>query len=179
MFTGAEIRQMGHQFPGKLRGNVFQYDSAGYQIIFFERNIRQSEIDAFHDSQISLGVYVYKSVVFMLVEIPEFIGWSDLPYNYHLVQDDRRQLPVAEFPVEKGAAVQMYLVERSNNIIVGMRMFATSHGFSTVLNHKIIQQSLQPFDLTKHNIEIADARIKYSGEEMAKRAIVTYQTGRK
>jgi len=155
----------------------YQYDVNGHFVFLCFNNLSDQETQAFRENKIELSFLVVKQVIFLLLHIQGFIDWSDLPYSYHLVYDELKKIPEADFSPGTGAPMLLVLVEGNTGIVKGIRILGLSSKFSNALHREIQEQAKTPFDRNAYDQTIDEVRSKFSCEELRRFSNYYYRGG--
>ncbi len=157
----------------------YQYDVNGHFGFLCFNNLHDSEVQSFQKNKLELSFLVVKQVIFLLLKIQDFIDWSDLPYSYHLVPEELRKIPEANFSYGTGAPLLLVLIEGTTGIIKGLRMLGLSSKFSNALHQAIQEQAKTIFNKEAYQLTIDEVRNKFSCGELRRFSNYYYRGGEK
>lgn len=128
------------------------YDAGGHSLLLWLARPSQAEDKAVKSGRVEVA----------LLELPEApdalwllyslegpggrgIPWSDAPYSWHLVPEDRRATPGMLTEAPQRALLQIILCDASTAIVQALRVVTLSPEMSGALHDAILQQSVRPW----------------------------------
>jgi hypothetical protein len=121
--------------------------------------ITPSNLDAFLNAPVHLGLYLDQGVIFVLFKIQGFYDWSDQAFSLRLVSPEDRELP----PHEPGKyqLLTLVLVDADAGLVRGIRVVSWSAHASAVLHRAMSDQLAAPFDRARFEQSVKDIYAHY------------------
>jgi hypothetical protein len=159
------------------RGEFLLYD-AGLELRLFFGSPTPREVNAVRKGPCRFALKVEGDVLFLLYQFgtEDEVPWSDVPFTWHLVPEDRRTLPSAQDTGETRAVLQTVLIDASTGIVRAIRAVSLSPDFTRALLGAIRVQASTPWPgRADYERQLADVYRRYPTTE-ALLASATHQT---
>lgn len=130
------------------------------ELRMFFRDPSPQEIQSVKVGKAEFGLAIEQDILLLLYRfLPAQKGqhglrWSDAPYTYHLLPEDRRGLPPQEIGSEERTLLQIVLVNASTGITLVIRAVSLSHEFTKRLYQAIREQAERPFDQVTYDRQL-------------------------
>ncbi len=156
------------------------------ELRLFFRNPQPQEIQSVRVGKVEFGLVVEQDILLLLFRFlgaqpgQKGITWSDAPYSYHMVPQNRRGLPPEEaLSPDARTLLQIVLVDASTGITLAIRMVSFSHEFTERLYQAIREQAAMPFDQVKYDRQLRWLYATYpNSKQMLSRAVVRCEGGK-
>lgn len=126
-------------------GSEFNWDQGGASLILRFNTPSRQEVEAARKGKAEFALLTRGDVLFFLYRFGENkIPWSDCPFSWHLVPQERRALPPVEGELTQ-AVLQVILLDATTGIIKVLRLVSFSPDFTRVLLNAIRVQASTPW----------------------------------
>jgi hypothetical protein len=140
-------------------GCEFNFSNAGYELRLFYANPNRNEINAVRKGKANFGLFIHEQVIFLLWQFkPQ--PWSDSPYCYWVLPEDRRGIPEA-IPDGMGVALQIILINAATGVVEAIRQIGLETEFSRALVGGIETQITNPISPQEYSYRVERAYQKY------------------
>lgn len=162
--------------PGRTEypeGCEYNFFDAGHQLRLFFSNPNKQEIHAVRKGKASFGLLVSENIIFLIFQLKP-LRWSDAPYSWWMVPEDRRAEP-QEISEGEGALLQIILINANTGIVEAIRAIGLDTDFSRVLHAQIRHQMQKPLAPQEYSNQVDRAYAKYpTSLAMLQNAIAQY-----
>lgn len=130
------------------------------ELRLFFRDPRPQEIQAVKIGATDFGLTIKGDIIFLAFRFQGAqkgqagIPWSDAPYSYHMVPDDRKGLPDDLSSPTAKSLLQIVLVNASTGITLAIRVVSLSHEFTQQMYRAIREQAEKPFNQTAYDRQL-------------------------
>lgn len=118
----------------------YNYTSNGHELVLYYASPSESEILGCRKGGTRFGLVAEGSAILLLYKIEGVGDWSDAPFNWHLIPEDRRQVPPKTMGDER-AALQLLLVDAATGILKAARLVTWSPTFTEAIHDAIRRQA--------------------------------------
>lgn len=159
--------------PGTPEGTQYNYYDRGHELAIFVDKPTRDEINAVRKGQVEIRVLVDLPVVLLLARFAGVRGktglpWQDAPYSWHLVPEERRQLP-PELGAEERPLLTVVLVDARDGKVRALRQLALEVDVGQALHAGIRAQAAAPWPGLAYDAKL-ESLFASSSEELARRA---------
>ena len=165
--------------PGQPEGPLYTYDASGHSLVFLYRSVSQQEVEAVETARVDFGVFSLRNIVFLLARVEGLNSWCDVPFNWHLVPAEDREIPtIPESPDPDHATIIIYLVDLSSGLLRAIRAATVSPHFTRTLHSAIRQQSRSIWNgMNAYVDDLAKVQAAYPTKKMVQQALAKCQAG--
>ena len=163
-----------HGYPKAMQeGGTLLCDDAGLTLIISLPGLTDKEAKKLQKGEIKFALFEDEDILFLLINIPGVIDWSDAPFHIGLYSDGRR-VP-EHIPDGQGWGLTIIGLEARNGIIKAMRLI----GLGTEISREMIRiiQAQGKTNQVDHHNKIKQIYRKYSCQDMIERATARYEVG--
>lgn len=136
----------------------FRYFNGNYMFQYCAASPSLQDIEKFKQGRVWLGHHFEEGIIFFLIRIDGFLGWSDQAFSINLVPLGNRTLPDG---TEGYTLLNLVLVDADTGIVRAIRSVTMSPALSLRLRSEMLQQRCIPFDKAAHNAAIERVYRKY------------------
>ncbi len=162
----------------------WNWTQSANELRLFFRNPDPQEIQAVKTGKVEFGLVIEQDIILLLFRFlpaqkgQHGIRWSDAPYSYHFLPEDRRGLPPQELGAEKRALLQIVLVNASTGITLVIRAVSLSHEFTKQLYQAIHEQAGKSFDKVTYDRQLRWLYATYpDSRQLLQKAVVRCEGG--
>lgn len=150
----------------------YNYRGGGHELLLFYPQLTQREITAITRRPAEFGAVAVGPVLFFLYKFSTDSEWSDCPYAWHLVKQQRPDEATEPPPLEEGerALLSIVLVEATTGLIVGLRTVSLSIALARALHQAIRDQIAAPWDAAAYDRALQDVYRTTSVGQLARQA---------
>jgi hypothetical protein len=130
-----------------------------HDLVLFWSRPTLKEQNGFLKQPVELGLYVEKSVLFLLYRIVDICEWSDVAYNIHQLMGNERTIPAD--PPGSRASLQLTLVNADSGIILAKRMLSAGPAMTQALRHALQEQLQTPCSRTEYLEQVRQIYKRY------------------
>lgn len=148
------------------------------ELRLFFRDPQTQEVQAVKRGKAEFGLVVEQDLIFLVFRfLPASPGqqgltWSDAPYSYHMLPQDRKVLPEQEVSPDERSLLQVVLINASTGITLAIRGVSLSPEFTLMLYQAILGQAEKPFDQVKYDRQLRWIYSMNDSKKLFARAIV-------
>ncbi|MBC7693580.1 MAG: hypothetical protein H7222_17575 [Methylotenera sp.] len=157
------------EFLPEGEGPILEYTHDRLNLVLQLGELSEGEVTSFQESTFQLALFTSDEIVFVVLDIPGVIDWSDAPYS------------IATFPQElwpadstNGSGPQLtltaVLVEAKDRTILGVREVKLSEEFSAELLSCVALQKKSLITAEECLSRIKNIQNKYPPDRMAEKA---------
>lgn len=157
----------------------YNYDAAGHELRLFQTRLTPGEVLDVRRGRARFALVEKPPVIFLVWRLGEAWPWSDCPYSWWMVPDDRRQLPERMAGPETRALLQIPLVEANTGILKAIRVVSFAPDFSEALHAAIRRQANSlPLDQAVYDTALANLyRVYPDSTDLLRAAVVRCEGG--
>lgn len=140
--VGRPYRQGVRQLP---QGAHYSYGLAGHELLLAIPSPEKGEVEAVRQGEAEFALFTAGSLVVLLYRLGRAgsgIPWGDAPYSWHLVPEERRDVPSADLEAGKRAVLSVHLVDAATGIVRALRLVSLSPELTRELHQAIRSQAL-------------------------------------
>jgi len=139
---------------------------------------RKRWLEAVRVGRVDLGVWCRAPhVIVLLYRIAGACEWSDAPYSWHLVPEDRRALPEPTTSSADRALLQIILVEAESGIVRVIRAVTFDPLATRLLGQAIRDQAAAEWDRAAYDAELREAYAVHTTRSLLAAALVRCRGG--
>lgn len=180
--AGRSMLEVGERYPAMTfpvpEIGEYNYYEGGHELRLFWNSPSEREILAVRQGEARFALNVHGDVIFLLYRFGD-LPWSDAPFSYHLVPDDRKgDIPETGSP-ESRALLLTILVDASTGTIHALRGLSLSPDFTRRLGAAIRRQATAPWPgPAAYNAQVREAYARFpDSANMAKAATARSRGG--
>ena len=156
-------------------GCMLLYDAGGPTLLVSLSAMDAKEAKKIQKGKINFALFEKDGIMFLLVDIPGAIDWSDAPFHIGLHKDDR---PVPDgIPEGKGLGLTVLGMDANTSMIKALRLVGLGTDISREMIRIISEQKSEKTNPVDHHNNINRIYREYNCEKMAKRAVAVYKVG--
>ncbi len=125
----------------------YSFRAGRHELGLILSNPTPEHIQGLCDCKAEVAFYAEEDVIFFLYYFPGEIGWTEVPFNYHLLPSAERSLPddPTGLPKVFRDRLDMVFVNKQTNVVEGIRSNRFGHGFTVAFREALITQAKQPW----------------------------------
>jgi hypothetical protein len=127
-------------------GAQFRVGAEIHELTLFHSEIHEDLVDDVRRGPAEFALIVKPSVIVLMYRFRDSIPWSDIPYSWHLQQDEGRTIPALANSPEFRSLLWITLVSANGGMICAQRGMTLSPGFTRALHNAVRAQALSGFD---------------------------------
>ncbi|GCF11246.1 hypothetical protein [Dictyobacter arantiisoli] len=153
------------------------------ELRLFYYNPKPQEIQAISRGKCEFGLSVKGDIIFLSFRFygnqpgQAGIPWSDAPYSYHMLPDDRKQMPDENLSSESRSLLQVVLVNANTGILLAIRNVTLSPEFTQALFQAIRDQAAKPFNQAAYDRQLKRIYDAYNSKQLFAAAHVKCEGG--
>jgi hypothetical protein len=155
-------------------GCTMSYDASGPVLLISLAGLTKVEASKLQRGEMELAVFEKDEILFLLVNIPGVLDWSDAPFHMGLYPDGR-QLPAEEIPDGGGWGLTIIGVEAKSGMVKSLRLIGLGTEISREM-FRIIRAQGKTTQVEQHN-RIAKTYREYDCEKMVQKATARHKVG--
>lgn len=166
---------LAHRLPRDCA--AYDYTIAGHQLTRYFACPTREDVRAFRKGPARFALLEDRPALFLLFAFGEAPPWSNAPYSIHLVPQERRELPPLPLGRDDRGLLNATLVDRTTGVILGLRAFSWSPGFTRVVHAAIRRQANLSFDPHDYSQAMARAYSRWPETSAMLRAVAVRTSG--
>ena len=149
------------------------YNDGGLTLFIALDGISRHEAQKLKKGKVDFAVFEAEGLLFLVINIPGVMDWSDAPFHIGLYPDRRKMLE--DIPNGSGLGLTMIGLEASNSQVTSLRFI----GLGTDISREIIRivRAQGPLSQAEYAAKIQRAYRQYTCDQMANKAIIKYRVG--
>lgn len=142
------------------------------ELRLFFTNPSSQEIQAVKRGKVEFGLVVRQDIIFLAFRFlpapgnQQGIPWSDAPYTYHMLPQDRKGLPEADPGPEERSLLQIVLVDAGTGVSLAIRGVTLSPEFTQKMFAAIRAQAEQPFNQQVYDQHLRGVYTTYQSKQL-------------
>lgn len=166
--------KVGEPFEGKPKryaeGTHYNYGVGGHALTGFFHDPQPEEIADWRKGKPEFAFAVVEGLFFFLSKFGNQ-PWSDSPYRWHTVPEDRRDLPTADLNDGKSMLIHCVLCDARNGKVQAIRVISPNTEFMRAVHEEIRRQSEVEIDLKKYEVLLNKVMAIYDTKQLVARAV--------
>lgn len=166
--------------PGRTRwpeGAEYNFSAGGHELRLFFESPSEAEIKAVRKAPVHLALLVQPPIIDLVWRIDGIGDWSDCPYTWHLVPEQRRAIPETASGQQR-ALLQIVLVDANTGMLRAIRAVTLPPHATTLLHTAIADQANRPWTRDGYDQALHDLYARYPEPvQMARAGTVLVRAG--
>ncbi|HLZ60244.1 MAG TPA: hypothetical protein VKR06_25110, partial [Ktedonosporobacter sp.] len=130
----------------KTDAGIYLYMDGKHLLLLSGSHLSPRQIDAVRQNRIELALLVRKNLFFFCYHIAGFAPWGDIPYNWHLIDDEQARTFPPDVAPSEYLPLLIVLVESTTQRIVGRRGIRLPPMFGKTLHDALRVQAHAAFN---------------------------------
>lgn len=127
--------------PRGLDGMILEYEEGiGFSLSVIYNEFTNEELNSFRSGDYKFGLSIVNGLMFITVQLGNSICLSDVPFNFGLYEDSQelaKNLPIVDLEDKSiGIPLNMFAIDSSNRMVMGIRTI----GLSTEFSYNLIEE---------------------------------------
>ena len=173
-----QILEVGRSYPLMERfpveGAEFNYTAAaGLVLRLFAPGVRGHEVKAVRKGEARFALAVEGPAIFMVCRFGNALGWSDAPFNVHLVSPVWRRTTLASPDTEElRNMLQVHLVDSRSGVLRALRVAWLPRAFTDEFEAALREQVAAGWcGAAAYDAALTETYRRYSSAALARRAV--------